>query len=187
LSAQGQSATDADNDIFLLPGELWFGKGKRQIRTILGSCVAFTVWHPGHGVGGMCHYMLPSRPSMSGGSTSVRDGRYGDEALEILVSKIRSVGTQPGEYVTKIFGGGSMFQSSDRLPVPDRNINAARELASRHGFLVAAEHLGGQGHRHVTLDVRTGSTWLKHNRPVSTEPATLAIPLAFPSLQAVNC
>ena len=42
-------------EIFLQPGELWFGDEQTRIRTILGSCVAVTLWHPGRRIGGMCH------------------------------------------------------------------------------------------------------------------------------------
>ena len=49
-------------EIFLQPGEFYFGEGKTRIRTLLGSCVAITLWHPRLHIGGMSHYMLPSRP-----------------------------------------------------------------------------------------------------------------------------
>ncbi len=33
-------------DIFLQPGELYFGDSDTCIRTVLGSCVSLTFWHP---------------------------------------------------------------------------------------------------------------------------------------------
>lgn len=48
-------------DIFLQPGEWYFGEGNTRVRTTLGSCVAIVLWHPVRRIGGMCHYMLPSR------------------------------------------------------------------------------------------------------------------------------
>jgi chemotaxis protein CheD len=32
-----------------------------SIRTVLGSCVSITLWHPVKRVGGMCHFLLPTR------------------------------------------------------------------------------------------------------------------------------
>src|SRR5262245_20243998 len=46
-------------EIFLQAGEFYFGGEKTRIRTLLGSCVAITVWHPKLRIGGMSHYMLP--------------------------------------------------------------------------------------------------------------------------------
>ncbi|MBL8511280.1 MAG: chemotaxis protein CheD, partial [Betaproteobacteria bacterium] len=48
-------------DIFLQPGEFYFGDADTRIRTLLGSCVSITMWHPTRRIGGMCHYMLPTR------------------------------------------------------------------------------------------------------------------------------
>ncbi len=152
-------------EVFLQPGELWFGDGHTRIRTTLGSCVAVTLWHPGRGIGGMCHYMLPGRVR---GNGRVQDGRYGDEALGLLVKEMKAARSHPNEYEAKLFGGGHMFQRSFRTvkdfsgQVPDRNIAAGRELVQGHGFMVKAEQLGGCGHRHVIFDIWSGHVWVKH-------------------------
>lgn len=39
-------------EVFLLPGELWFDDDETRIRTILGPCVAVTLWHPARKIGG---------------------------------------------------------------------------------------------------------------------------------------
>ena len=54
-------ASTDPHTVFLHPGECYFGGGPTRIATLLGSCVSITVWHPRLLVGGMCHYMLPSR------------------------------------------------------------------------------------------------------------------------------
>lgn len=152
-------------EIFLQPGELWFGDEHTRIRTLLGSCVAVTLWHPRRRIGGMCHYMLPTRIR---GTGMVLDGRYGDEALDLLVKEMKMARSQPHEYEAKLFGGGNMFQHV-HLPtrvrgnqVTDRNIAAGRELVQRHGFMVKAEQLGGRGHRQVIFDIWSGHVWVKH-------------------------
>ena len=43
----------------LQPGELIFGRGRGTIQTLLGSCVAVTLWHPQRRLSGMCHFVLP--------------------------------------------------------------------------------------------------------------------------------
>jgi chemotaxis protein CheD len=151
-------------EIFLQPGELWFGDEHTRIRTILGSCVAVTLWHPRRRIGGMCHYMLPSRIR---GTGKPLDGRYGDEALDLLTKEIRAVHSLPHEFEAKLFGGGHMFQrfctgKSCGGQVPDRNVAAGRELVLRHGFKVKAEQLGGHGHRQVIFDIWSGHVWVKH-------------------------
>jgi len=55
------------HEIVLHPGDWWFGGGDTRARTVLGSCIAITLWHPQLRVGGMCHYMLPQRVAPGSG------------------------------------------------------------------------------------------------------------------------
>ncbi len=180
-------------EIYLQPGEFWFGDENTRIRTILGSCVAITLWHPHKRIGGMCHFMLPTRArgstSQSGESrarplcpsgyapTTAPDGRYGDEAVQLLCEEIERNGCAPAEFEAKLFGGGRMFRQGPPTQralrhtssataatdsIHDRNIEAGRELMRRHGIPVTAEHLGGLGHRQVIFDIWSGHAWMKH-------------------------
>ena len=47
-------------EVFLQPGELYFGDRYTRLRTLLGSCVSIVLWHREALLGGMCHYMLLS-------------------------------------------------------------------------------------------------------------------------------
>jgi chemotaxis protein CheD len=152
-------------EIFLQPGDLYFGDRDTRIRTVLGSCVSLTFWHPGLLVGGMCHYMLPNRTLEKRAiGTNMPDGRYADEAIEMLVKEINAVGAPHREYQVKLFGGGNMFpeRSNPASHVGMKNVEAARELVRRRNFNCVAEHLGGDGHRNVIFDIWSGHVWVKH-------------------------
>jgi chemotaxis protein CheD len=154
-------------EIFLQPGEVYFGERDTRIRTLLGSCVAVTVWHPGLLVGGMCHYMLPKHPGKKHGAL---DGRYADEALELMLQGIRNAGTWPNEYQVKLFGGGHMFsahQAVSKDHVGAKNVEMARVLMKQHGFSACAEHLGDVGHRNIFFDIWSGHVWVRHQPPVA--------------------
>lgn len=142
-------------EVYLQPGELYFGSGQLRIGTLLGSCVSVTVWHPVHRAGGMCHFMLPSRPDES---RSEFDGRYADEALAILRGEIAALNTKPRDFQVGVFGGGNMFPtaSTNHLDIGQRNIAAARQLLLRHGFAIDWEDVAGVGYRRLWLDVPTG-------------------------------
>ncbi len=142
-------------DVYIQPGEIFFGSGAVRLRTLLGSCVSVVLWHDGKRCGGMCHFMLPSR---SGSRISGFDGRYADEAIAILRREVVASGTRPGEYRTAIYGGGNMFPDgpAPHFDVGGRNVYAAKSLLGQHGFLVEKEDVGGRGYRRLTLDLRTG-------------------------------
>jgi chemotaxis protein CheD len=146
-------------DIYLTPGELHFGDHRTRIRTLLGSCVSVVLWHPGLLVGGMCHFMLPSRNMPSLGL----DGRYADEAMVLLLDSVETHGAPRREYQVKLFGGSNMFgNTASGASVGLKNINAARRLIDTHGFKLTGEHLGGGGHRNIVFEVWSGDVWMKH-------------------------
>lgn len=156
-------------EIFLHPGDFHFGDAETRIVTLLGSCVSITVWHPRLRVGGMCHYMLPSRGVIPEGAGY--DGRYGDEAMLLLMKNIWRVGAEPAEFEAKLFGGANMFPllcQKNEANVGERNLEMAQVLIERHEISLKAQHVGGDGHRKLMFDVWSGDVWLKH-QPM-TEP-----------------
>jgi len=162
-----RSATPTD--IYLLPGEFYFAEANTRIHTILGSCISISLWHPLLRIGGMCHFMLPSRGKTGGTSL---DGRYADEAIQLIQREIKKNHTHPGAYQVKLFGGGNMFQAfcaGTAMDVASDNIKAARALLNQGEFHIAAEDVGGKGHRRIIFDLYDGNVWVKRDKT----PATL--------------
>ncbi len=160
-------------EVFLQPGEYFFGDFETRLRTLLGSCVSITFWHPTKLIGGMNHIMLPTRGEAAtkkmqreGGSL---DGKYADESLTLMLNEMKKAGTRPSEYQVKLFGGGDMFSKSNQENSQGKkghiglgNIGAAKNLLQQHGFKCHAEHLGGLGHRYIIFDIWNGNVWMKH-------------------------
>lgn len=152
-------------EIFLQPGEFYFSDRDTRIRTVLGSCVSITMWHPKLLIGGMCHYMLPIR---HGHSVKRPDGRYADDAFALLLGEICKLGTTPDEYEIKLFGGGDMFQYQSvagQGHIGIKNAEAGRNLMRQHGLRSKAEDLGGAGHRTVIFDIWSGHVWVRQLAP----------------------
>ena len=151
-------------EIFLQPGEFYFGERKTRIRTLLGSCVAITMWHPGLHVGGMCHYMLPRRPR-STGPGEAPDGRYAEDAMKMFLRELVGSRTRAADYEVKLFGGGRMFKAGTpferRAGIAETNVEYGRAAIAQCGFRLAAEDLGGYGHRNVMLDLWSGDVWVR--------------------------
>jgi chemotaxis protein CheD len=157
-------------DIFLQPGELFVADAGFQIRTILGSCVSITLWHPMALMGGMSHFLLPTR----GNAVPVHelDGRYADEALSLMLKDLKAAGINHQQCQAKVFGGGNMFPEHTRaneITVGQRNGEAARKLLERNGIAVVTESLYGNGHRQVTFNVSNGEVWSRQIRPSRLE------------------
>lgn len=160
-------------DIFLQPGDWYFGTRDTRIRTVLGSCISLTFWHPRLLIGGMCHFMVPQRAfeRRHCGDASSLDGRYADEAIELLAGEMRNIGAPLREYQVKLFGGGNMFpgQLRGHNSIGQKNIETAHGLISKYGFNSVAEHLGSNGHRNVIFDIDSGNVWMRHVRIQMTD------------------
>ena len=152
-------------EIFLMPGDFFWGDSSTRIRTVLGSCISICMWHPVKRIGGMCHYMLPTR-NVDFLRENIRlNGKYGDEAWEMFAREIRKANTKPSEYIVKLFGGSNMFLSRD-ADVPDigvgnRNIELARKIISDFQLNLVSEDLGGNKPRRIHFDIWSGNVWLK--------------------------
>lgn len=146
-------------DIFLHPGEFHFGSAPGRIGTLLGSCIAVTVWHPLLHCGGMSHILLPGRQRPAG---SLPDGRYADEAVELFAYQMKSRRLSPGTFQVRVFGGGDMFSGrlAASLDVGQRNIEATRVALAQHGFTILSEHVGGKQRRRLFLDLSSGHAWV---------------------------
>lgn len=145
----------------LLAGQLYFGQSPASLRTLLGSCVALTLWHPTRRLGGMCHFLLPSRPvrSDSGGP----DGRYGDDAIGWLVHALASAGTRPSDYHTGLYGGADTLPDAAgvKFNIGERNIEFGWRLIEHHGFDLSEVDVGDSVPRTIELTLATGRVALR--------------------------
>lgn len=156
----------AITEVYLQPGGYHFGGPYTRVRTLLGSCVSIVLWHPQARLGGMCHFILPTR----GGASARRDGRYGDEVMSLLCDAISQSGTALAEYHARLFGGGQMFPGlahPRRQHVGQHNVAMARRLLAERNLGCYGEHVGGIGHRNLIFDIWSGQIALKQSLPLN--------------------
>jgi chemotaxis protein CheD len=152
---------------FLNPGGFFFGSSNCQIHTILGSCIAITLWHPKLQIGGMCHFVLPGRGAANNviSLDSQSNGRYSDAAMLMFEREANRHGTNLKEYQAKIFGGSNMLTNStlreDDL-IGTKNTEAAIKHLTERGISLLVAHVGETGHRRIAFDVENGDVWVKH-------------------------
>ena len=144
------------SEIFLLPGDFYFGNEYTSVKTLLGSCVAITMWSKQFKVGGMCHYKLPRRLV---GPKTILDGSYGEEAVLLFLQHMNKYMLSAQDMTVGVYGAGNMFSNvieNNSNSVGDQNINLAHQLLSELGFEISHESLGGSISRRVSLDIRKG-------------------------------
>ena len=168
---------------FLQLGDYYFGAERVRVQTVLGTCIAITLWHPIKRFGGICHYLLPTR-GIARAPASGLPGVYADDVMELFEASMRRSQTRAQEYQVKLFGGGNMFPEqlatskcrdqacTDRAratcaSIGCRNIAAGQQMLAEHGFTLAARDVGGHGSRQVSFDVWSGDVWVRRGAAVS--------------------
>jgi chemotaxis protein CheD len=162
------------SDKFLQPGEFVVGDAAYRFRTLLGSCVSITLWHPQRRFGAMSHFLLPRRTTtIARGSDGQWDARYGEDAMWLMLRELRRADVPLAECEGKIFGGGNMFPdiSTDAMTIGRSNGEAARRLLEAHGISIVSESLFGVGYRQILFDVRSGYVWARQVEPLPLRAA----------------
>ncbi|RZI84620.1 MAG: chemotaxis protein CheD [Rubrivivax sp.] len=154
-------------NVFLKPGDYFVGDERHRVRTLLGSCVSVTLWHPQRRIGAMSHFLLAHRPK---NAQQALDPRYGNDSLALMLRALAKLGVPQAECESKVFGGGDMFpehhlEDGSSGHVGRRNGEAARQLLQAQGIRIHAEDLFGIGHRKILFDVRSGSVWTHQVKP----------------------
>jgi chemotaxis protein CheD len=144
------------NNVYLTPGALYVGTAPCIISTLVGSCVAVTMWSPRMRIGGMNHYLLPRQ------GKGEKSPRYGETALSMLLARMLFLGCQAPEVETRIYGGAAVLATATNgVPLGEQNIVAAWQFARAHALHVVEEQSGGTVARRLVLDVETGGVDVK--------------------------
>jgi chemotaxis protein CheD len=127
----------------------WAVEKLRPIATLLGSCVSVCLCDPKLKIGGMNHFLLPSRGGNSADDHDVI--LAGDYSMEVMVNALLGKGARKERLVAKAFGGGTIVTSIG-MAIGQRNADFAKEWLEREGIpLVAADLLGAWSRKVVFL------------------------------------
>ena len=157
---------------YLNPGEMFFG-ANCQVETLLGSCVAITLWFPNVAKGGMCHFVLAERQRDLLLHSRDLDGRYGREAWLWLRQQSLAHGLAIEEAQIKLFGGSKVLPLAETglgMDVGQRNIALANCCLREAGLQASPGDVGGSGHRRVRFDLHTGDVWVRRGATLDRSP-----------------
>jgi chemotaxis protein CheD len=155
------SKLDADVDL-IVAGECMAAPEGSIIATLLGSCVAVTLYDSRNKIGGMNHFMLPAPPA-SADAHRLTTGKYGIHAMIQLINQVIGLGGCEHCLTAKVFGGGHVLGISkdDGKALPDENVRFALSYLRDRNIPVEATHVGGNRGRKIYLDTRSGKVMLK--------------------------
>ncbi len=138
---------------FLYPSSLFVSKDPYVVKTILGSCVAICLWDKKLKIGGMNHYMLPTW-----NGNDLASPKYGNIAIDKLISRLMSLGSKKEDIIAKVFGGGDMLEGKkgSSYLIGERNIRVARILLEERNIPIIASSTGGKRGRKILFFTDSG-------------------------------
>lgn len=146
--------------IYLNPGEIVVAEGPVVVTTVLGSCVAVTLYSPQTRYSAICHGVLPS-----GSGSSKEPGRYVDQAIRYMLNFFRLREVANSQLAVKIFGGADMFSRTTELGVRQtigrKNVEAALAELQLVGLRPQVTEVGGSLGRKLVFRAHTGEVFLK--------------------------
>lgn len=150
-------ATDTPN-IYLKPGEVLVTRAPVLVSTVLGSCVAVTMFSASRGFAAVCHAMLPTN------SGREDDLRYVDTALRYLYTKVRECDAGK-DLVVKLFGGAQVLVVSESATtgqtVGDQNVAQAEAMLASLGLVLSARDTGGVRGRKLFFCTQSGDVYMR--------------------------
>ena len=152
--------------LYLKPGEWFSGQERTLIKTVLGSCVAVTMFHRNTRLAAICHALMPACEK-KGGCTAYCEShsRYAECIIRRMAEGFFQRGIKAGEIEVKLFGGAdSLSVDSGRknsLRVGARNFEQARTSIEKEGLRLSGSDVGGSKGRKLFFDTYTGEVLLK--------------------------
>jgi len=166
MNTMSQNGTDIPR-VFLHTGDAYIGVRPTIVSTVLGSCVAISMFSPRKRQGVICHAFLPSRSEIKNvNEPSIQICRYVDTAVDHLLKSMRRLGIRKNELQVKLFGGASGLTSSQVRPscslgIGSRNVEAALINLEAKGLKPLSMDVGGNLGRKLLFSTYTGDVWIK--------------------------
>jgi len=136
-----------DRRIWLQPGEHRAVTGPWILSTLLGSCISACLYDKSAEVAGMNHFLLAgSRYARTMPMNLTDAGRYGINAMELLINDMLKLGASKSRLKAKIFGGAVfMPHDIDRrfLCVGEVNTRFIHEFLALENIAAEADDTGG--------------------------------------------
>lgn len=143
---------------FLKPGEAIVSPNPILVSTVLGSCIAVTMYSPGKRVGAICHAMLPNNLKQDD------DLHYVDTAVRYLYHRMTEYGGL-SDLVIKLFGGAQVLAGSHstatRKSVGEQNVIQAKIILEQLGLQITRTDIGGKLGRKLFFSMKTGDVYLR--------------------------
>ena len=156
--------------IYLKTGEIHFAEQSASVYTVLGSCLAVTMFHRRLGIGAICHGFLPEcREKGQCGGECPEPGKYVDCAIQWMTKRFKQRGALLHEIEIKVFGGADTLGAGPGgrgvISIGKLNAAMALQVLEKEGLSILSLDVGGATGRKLFFNTHTGEVLLKRLQP----------------------
>ncbi len=142
------------NRIIIDPGEFYVSNKGEVISTLLGSCVAACLFDPVNKVIGMNHFLLSYKKQRNNiPIIESNAGRYGLNAMELLINEMMDKGANRFKLQAKCFGGADVLHinndSKNHKSVGSVNMEFIEAFLKEERIPIVGSDLGGSLGRNI--------------------------------------
>jgi chemotaxis protein CheD len=141
-----------DVQFFLKPGYVMINKEPTLVRTVLGNCVAVTLYDRVRRFGGIHQFVFPTADTPENATP-----QYGNVGIPALLRLIDELGGSRSSLVAQIIGGSRCAECEDDN-LGERNVVLARKVLNKYQVPIVSEDVGGVLGRKVVYHTGTNET-----------------------------
>ena len=141
-----------DVQFFLKPGFVMANRAPTLVRTVLGNCVAVTVYDRHTRFGGMHQFVFPKADRPENATP-----QFGNVGIPALLRLMDELGGDRRNLVAQIIGGSRQDEYGDE-GLGDKNVSLARRVLEKYRVPVVSEDVGGMRGRKVVYHTGTNET-----------------------------
>ena len=129
-----------------------------ELKTFVGSCVAFCLFDAQAKVAAMAHVMLPRKTNSKSNSVNDEVGKFADVAFAYMVDKMISKGADLKRIRAKIAGGATIFSHESEISlfnIGTRNISEIKQILKENDIPIVSEDIGENFGRWVKFNLNS--------------------------------
>ncbi|MDR2861702.1 MAG: chemotaxis protein CheD [Syntrophobacterales bacterium] len=134
------------SDYFLAPGYVYMSKDSALISTVVGSCVAVSLWDCRKEQGAMANFLYPVIKDKSQAVVL-----YGNVAISCMINLFVGEGSKPEDLTAQVFGGAvNPLGGCEEIGL--ENVRIAKKLLRSKHIPILSEDVGGTMGRKIVYN-----------------------------------
>ncbi len=138
-----------------------------ELVTVLGSCVAVTLYNKKAQTGGLIHIVLPGKRTQR--REKDKNSFYADTGIELLIDEMERFNSRKSDLVANVVGGASILFQSNENTIGQKNVAAVIKFLRSNNVPIEIVDTGGNRGRKISFSIKTGKIRTQKTSSLGTQ------------------